>query len=151
MTLRSAARPRRAIKSHLYFTSITLAIHTLLSHSHVFHLSVTSPAKCPVKASQLIYQCFEAGFYKALNNSLCFSKGFTSFGPVDFISMPLLSLRGLFPDIAWSFSFSEANCVTNDWTKEAHTHTLVSHLVTRFLCLLKQFTNFRLFFSFYNS
>ena len=128
MTLRSAARPRRALvrhsagtcissgtlKSHLYFTSITLAIHMFLSHSHVFHLSVTLPAKCPVNASQLIYQCFEAGFYKALNNSLVFSKGFTSFGPVDFISMPLLSFRGLFPDTAWSLSFSEAHCVTND-------------------------------------
>ena len=78
---------------------------------------------------------------------MVFSKGFTSFGPVDFIPMPLLSLRGLFLDIAWSFSFSEAHCVTNDWTKEAHTHALVSQIVTRFLCLLKQFTNFHLCFT----
>ena len=54
MFLRSAARPRLALarhstgtcissgtlKSHFYFTSITLAIHLFLSHSHVFHLLV---------------------------------------------------------------------------------------------------------------
>ena len=65
MTLRSAARPRRALarhsantclssgtlQSHLCFTPITHAIHSFLSHSHVFHLWVTWPAKCPVNAS----------------------------------------------------------------------------------------------------
>ena len=65
VTLRSAARPRRALarhsagtyissgtlQSHLCFTSVTLVIHLFLSHSHVFHLWVTWPAKCPVNAS----------------------------------------------------------------------------------------------------
>ena len=145
MTYTSAARPRRALprhsagtyissgtlKSHLYFTSITLVIHLFLSNSHIVHLWVTWSAKCPV-----------ASFYEALTNSLVSRKGFSFFGPNDFISMPLLSLHGLFSDTPWSFSFSEAHCVTNDCTKEAHTHALVSHLVTCFSRLLKWFTNF---------
>ena len=65
MTLRSAARSRRALarhsagtyitsgtlQSHLCFTSVTLFIHLFLSHLHVFHLWVTLSAKCPVNAS----------------------------------------------------------------------------------------------------
>ena len=128
MTLRSVARPRRALarhstgtcissgtlKSHLYFTSIALAIHLFLSHPHISHLWVTWSAKCPVNASKLTDQCSEASFYEALTNSLVSRKGFTSSGPINFISMPLLSLHGLFSDTPWSFSFLEAHCVTND-------------------------------------
>ena len=120
MTLRSAVRPRWALarhsvgtcissgtlKSHLYFTSITLVIHLFLSNSNAFHLWVTWSAKCPVNASSLTYQCSEASFYEALTNFLVSRKGFTSFGPIDFISMPLLSLHGLFSDTPRSFSFS---------------------------------------------
>ena len=65
MTLRSAARPRRALtrhstgiyissktpQSHLWFTSVTLFIHLVLFHSHVYLLRVTWSAKCPVNAS----------------------------------------------------------------------------------------------------
>ena len=145
MTLRSAARPRRALarhsagtyissgtlKSHLYFTSITLVIHFFLSNSHTVHLWVTWSAKCPV-----------ASIYEALTNSLVSRKGFSFFGPNDLISMPLLSLHGPFPDTVWSISFSEAHSMTNNRTKEAHTHALVSHRVACFLCLSKQFTNF---------
>ena len=93
MTLRSAACPRRALarhladtsissgtlQSHLCFTSVTVVIHLFLSHSHVFHLWITWPAKCPVNASQLTYQGLEASLFKALASSLDFSKGFTFF------------------------------------------------------------------------
>ena len=65
MTLKLAARPRRALarhsagtyissdrlQSHLCFTSATLVIHLFLSHSQVFHLWVYWSAKCPVNAS----------------------------------------------------------------------------------------------------
>ena len=64
MTLRSAARPQRALarhlagtcislgtlQSHLCFTPITLVIHSFLSRSHFFHLWVTWSAKCPVSS-----------------------------------------------------------------------------------------------------
>ena len=39
------------LQSHLCFTSVTLVIHQFLSHSFVFNLWVTWPAKCPVNAS----------------------------------------------------------------------------------------------------
>ena len=66
MTLRSAARPRRALtghsagifvslhslRFHLWFTPSTLPIHLVISYSHTFHLSVTWSARCPVTASQ---------------------------------------------------------------------------------------------------
>ena len=146
MTLRPAARPWRALtrhsagtcissrtlQSHLCFTPVALVIHLFLSHSHFFHWWVTWSAKCPVSALYLTCQGLEASFYKAFDNSFVFSKGFTYFGPSDFISMSLLSLRGLFPDIPRSFSLLKANCVTNDWTKGAHTHAFVRHLVTHF-------------------
>ena len=75
ITLRSAARPRRALaghsegtlassgalKSHLNFTSLR-ASHLFRSHSHIFHLWVTWSAKCLVNASWLIYQWLEARF-----------------------------------------------------------------------------------------
>ena len=157
MTLRSEARHRRALAGHpagtcisswtlkslLYFTSITLDSHLFLSHSHVFHLWVTWTSKVSSECFMIDLSVL-VGQYLQSTNFLVSSKGFTSFGPVDFNSMPLLSLCGLFPDTPWSFSFSGAHCVTNDWTKEAYTHVLVSHLVTCILCLLKHFTNFYL-------
>ena len=146
MTLGSAAGPRRALarhstgtyipsgtlQSHLCLSPITLVIHLFLSPSHFFHLWVTWLAKCRVNASKLSYQGLEASFYKAFTNSLVLAKGFTYLGPLDFITMPLLSLCGLFPDTPRSFSLFEACCVNNDWTKKAHSHALVSHFVTHF-------------------
>ena len=140
MTLRSAARPRRALarhsagtyissgtlQNHLCLTPITLVIHLFLSPSHFFHLWVTWLAKCRVNASKLSYQGLEASFYKAFTNSLVLSKGFTYLGPLDFITMPLLSLCGLFPKIPRSFSLFEACCLNNDWTKMAQTFMRLS-------------------------
>ena len=160
------------LKSLLYFTSITLDSHLFLSHSHVFHLWVTWTSKVSSECFMIDLSVLGGQYLQSTNflvsskgftsfgpvdfnsvlggqylqntNFLVSRKGFTSFGPVDFNSMPLLSLCGLFPDTPWSFSFSGAHCVTNDWTKEAYTHVLVSHLVTCILCLLKHFTNFYL-------
>ena len=94
MTLRSAARPRRALarhsvgtyissgtlQSHLCYTPITLIVHLFLCcHSLIFHLWVTWSARCPVNVSSLACQGFEACFYKALTTSLVVSEGFTAF------------------------------------------------------------------------
>ena len=114
MTLRSAARPQRALarhsagtcispgtfQSHLCFTPITLVIHLFLSRSHFFHLWVTWSAKCPVNASLLTCQGLEASFYKAFNNLLVFSaKAFP-------ISVPLISFQCLsFPSVVSSQPF----------------------------------------------
>ena len=86
MTLRSAARPRRALtghsagifvslhslRFHLWFTLSTLPIHLVISYSHTFHLSVTWSARCPVTDSQRTGQGLEASFHKTLNSLLDF-------------------------------------------------------------------------------
>ena len=86
MTLRSAARPRRALTGHsagifvslhtltfyLWFTLSTLPVHLVISYSHTFLLSVTWPARCPVTDSQRTGQGLEASFHKTLNSLLDF-------------------------------------------------------------------------------
>ena len=115
VTLRSAARPRRALARHsagtcisswtlqsqLCFTPITLVIHLFLSHSHLFHLWVTWSVRCPVNASQLTCQGLGTSFYKAFTNSLVFCKGIIP------ILVPLISFQCLsFHSVVSSQTFS---------------------------------------------
>ena len=145
MTLRSAARPRRALarhwagtyissgtlKSHLYFTSITLVIHFFLSNSHTVHLWVTWSAKCPV-----------ASFYEALTNSLVSRKGFSFLVPM--ISFQCLSFPSMDPSqtLPGHFPFRKPTVWPMTVQRRPTHHALVSHLVTCFSRLLKWFTNF---------
>ena len=156
MTLRSAARPWRALtrhsagtcisfgtlQSHLCFTPIALVIHLFLSHSHFFHWWVTWSAKCPVDASYLTCQGLEASFYKAFDNSLVFSEGFTYFGPSDFISMSLLSLRGLFPRYT-PLIFPAESQLCDQWLNKGGPYScLFEASCYPFLCLVKHVTTF---------
>ena len=112
------------LQSHLCFTPITLVIHSFLSCSHFFHLWVTWSAKCPVNASLLTCKGLKASFYKAFTNSLVFCKGFTYFGPFDFISnaspFPLWSL----PSHSQVISPVQSPLCDQWLNKEAHTMPL---------------------------
>ena len=137
---------RRALAfhlGHLRVTCISLQLHLLFTCSSLIHTSFTYGSLGQQSVQWMLHNWLisarRPAFTKHSLTLWCPEKALpgTSFGPIDFISMPLLSLHWPFSDTPWSFSFSEAHCVTNDWTKEAHTHALVSHLVTCFSCLFK--------------
>ena len=147
---------RRALAFHLgpsRVTFISLQLHLLFTCSSPIHTSFT----CWFISQQSVQWMLHTGNWLIIAWRLASTKHslilwfsakallplvlLISFQCLSFLSLDSSqTLPGRFP-------FLKAYCATNAWTKEAHTHALVSHQVTRFLCLLKHFTSFCLCFT----
>mgnify|MGYP001795886735 CR=1 FL=1 len=134
MTLRSAARPRRALtghsagifvslhslRFHLWFTPSTLPIHLVISYSHTFHLSVTYLV-CKMSSNCFTKDWSGRRAFTKHSITSWFSevlpKCFTFRSLTHFTSMPFLTLNDLFSVTFGSFCMWTALCVSCGWTK----------------------------------
>ena len=130
---------RRALAFHLgpsRVTFISLQLHLLFTCSSPIHTSFTCWSLSQQSVQWMRHNWLISAWRLAFTkHSLILWFSAKALLPlVLLISFQCLSFPSLDSSqtLPGHFPFLKAHCVTNAWTKEAHTHALVSHQVTRF-------------------